>query len=1013
MTMPLLEQLATLTLSPLIQNALEALAWMGSERTTEAAVTFLKSRFIDQSQRLPAALHRAHAGAWRTVEVALAGESLWAWLDSAEARAFRQQVRDFLDSTPLPGLPGDRPDFRRQCLHELRHARKAGRLDGGVLDPSALAHSAGALARFSDPQALLEAEGQALAEMASACRDMGYPYLSELVALRTDAGGMTLLVAAARFFFRREVETDRELFQGLTWAKLELLQTTQDQHLAGLAEALADHGERLEEALASLQEKVAETHGVVVDIREEVLGLARRFDLLHRELRPRDSLSIGSEGERQLVKQVIARYRALPDGERRRLPDLLSAVGKLEVATGAFRAAQEDFQQAALLTADQPARAEAHYNAYAAALEQGDWPAALESLRQAAALDGARFTPFPLTKYEPERILGAGGFGVAFLCRNRHSGSRVVVKALRPDTLARTMADVFREANILEELEHPAIIRLRDCDYADAAQTRPYLVMDYFDGVTLAEHVERHGPLSADDLLALVVPVAEALQAAHTRGILHRDVKPANLLVRREGPAWRVKLIDFGLALKQDVLRHTVAGAEQQTLAGYSITGTLDYAAPEQVGKLPGVAVGPYTDVYGFGKTCCRALFKTVQPLRRHWREVPEPLADLLEQCLCEEPRERLPGFDKVLERLRALSARPPAPSPAPPPPMPPAPVVTAPAHEPASLPPAEGRRSREWWRAVPGDGGEAARPAGEVRRLRGHEDGVLCLAFAPDGRRLLSGGADGTLRLWDLEKGRQLSVLRGHSGKVWSVAFTPDGHAALSAGKDKVVRLWDLERGEQRHAWPDRTNRALALSADGRLVLTGSVADGMVRLWELKTGRELRRFKGHMSWVLGLTFADSGRHALSASADGTVRMWEVDTGREQRRLQGHTDQVWSAVYTGGGQHALSCSADRTVRLWDLRTGEQVSCFDKYTEQVWRVAATPDRRWALSDGDQWTVRLWEMRWSGRPWHLELCRELPPFRGHADKVVSLAVSADSRLAASGSLDRTIILWALPS
>src|SRR5438093_11839448 len=106
--------------------------------------------------------------------------------------------------------------------------------------------------------------------------------------------------------------------------------------------------------------------------------------------------------------------------------------------------------------------------------------------------------------------------------------------------LQRHVADVFREARVLEELDHPAIIRVRDCDYADAAQKRPYLVMDYFDGPTLAAYLRDHGNLSADELRALAVPVAEALTAAHKCGILHRDVKPANILVRREGEGWRV-----------------------------------------------------------------------------------------------------------------------------------------------------------------------------------------------------------------------------------------------------------------------------------------------------------------------------------------------------------------------------------------------------------------------------------------------------------------------------------------
>jgi hypothetical protein len=980
--MSLPQRLAAFALSPLLQRALDSIGLMGGDRTVEAVAGFLNRQFFDQSRRLLAALQQANASAWQALEIALAGESLWTWLDRAEDKAFRGQVRAFLEAAPLAGLPGDGQEFRQVCRRELRAARKAGFLDV-ALDAGALATLAGDFARFADPQALLDAESRAIAGMAEECRTAGFSGLAQLVDLRTDARDTPLLVAAVRFFFRRAVETDGELFQGLAWAKLEGLEALQDRRFASLADALAGHGELVERMLGALQD-------LMVEVRDEVLDLARRFDLLHRELRPRDSLSIGNEAERQLVKQVIARYRALPDDDRRRLPDLLNAVGKLEVAAGLFDAARRDFDEAARLSTDEQARAEAHYHAYSAALEQSEWPAALASLQQAAALDPARFAPFPLGKYEPERILGAGGFGVAFLCRNRHSGVRVVVKALRQDTLERTVADVFREARVLEELEHPAVIRLRDCDFADVGQKRPFLVMDYFDGLTLGAQVEKHGPLPAEDLLALARPVAEALHAAHDRGILHRDVKPANILVRREASGWRVKLIDFGLALKQEVLRGTPGDPSQRTVIGYSVAGTMEYAAPEQLGRLSGVAVGRATDVFGFGKTCCFALFKTTQPLRRHWRAIPEALADLLEQCLCEAPGERLPGFDKVLERLGAAAS----------PPMPTVPAEETPLPPPKPVTPAG--RQHEWWRAVPGDQGTAA--PGIVQQLRGHEAGVLCLDVTVDGQRLLSGGADGTVRCWDAPHARELCCLKGHTGKVLSALFLGHYRFAVSAGEDKAIRFWDLDKGTQMRTLPERSNGALGLSPDCRLALSGSTADGMVRLWEVSTGRELRRFKGHMSWVLSLAFSGDGQHALSSSADGTVRLWEVDTGREVRRFHGHKDQVPRVVFMPRGQHAVSAGADRTVRLWDLRSGKEICCFE-YTEPVRSVAVSADGRFLLTNGDQRTVQLWE--WKAERWH-----KRAPFHGHHDRVMDVAFTSDGRLAASASLDGTIILWALP-
>src|SRR5262249_37665483 len=157
-----------------------------------------------------------------------------------------------------------------------------------------------------------------------------------------------------RYFFRRHVEEDRELFQGLAFAQLETLQESQEQAFAGLNRALVEQGERVEQLLLDVQstlatvqettaatlETVTATAGTVLDIRAEqqrqseqtrdiysaVLDLQNRLDLVHSELRPRDSLSIRNDGERQLVKQLVGRYRSLPEGQRRGLPALLNAI---------------------------------------------------------------------------------------------------------------------------------------------------------------------------------------------------------------------------------------------------------------------------------------------------------------------------------------------------------------------------------------------------------------------------------------------------------------------------------------------------------------------------------------------------------------------------------------------------------------------------------------------------------------------------------------------------------------
>jgi serine/threonine protein kinase len=492
--------------------------------------------------------------------------------------------------------------------------------------------------------------------------------------------GEHVLALGARYFFRRAVEKDEQLSRGLAFARMEKLARDQERGFAAIADALEQHGDRLEQALDEVRGVVIQAHAAVLDLQAQVQGqseeirqltqavgrLLEQHQLQRRELRLSDSLSVRSDGERQAVRQLVARYRSLPVAEQDRAPALLNALGKLEVMAGDFDAAQRDFQKAAGLAPDAGLRAEAHYHAYQAALQRRDWATALTELQAALALAAPRLAPFPLDKYRPARILGAGGFGVAFLCHHAYMSDWVVVKALTGADLDQGAEQIFAEATVLRQVEHANIIRLQDCAFADPARKeRPYLAMDYFEGVTL-EECARQRPLPEAEVIAVATQIAAGLQAAHARGVLHRDVKPANVLVRRGASpgahapgsptSWQVKLIDFGLALRPTALQ---GSASSRTLLGSSIAGTLDYAAPEQLGRLEGVAVSPASDVYGFARTCCYALFQTPEPTLRHWQGLRPALADLLGQCLERLPERRPQDFGAVLARLAALSSTP------------------------------------------------------------------------------------------------------------------------------------------------------------------------------------------------------------------------------------------------------------------------------------------------------------------------------------------------------------------
>ncbi len=230
---------------------------------------------------------------------------------------------------------------------------------------------------------------------------------------------------------------------------------------------------------------------------------------------------------------------------------------------------------------------------------------------------------------------------------------KVVVKTLLDDGLACGIDQLFTEAKILAKLKHPGVVRLRGYGYTDPAnRARPYLVMEHFEGVTLEQYIREQGALSFGEWLVLARQMADALMTAHRQQVLHRDVKPANVLVRSGKEGLSIQIIDFGLALRQETLRDSRAG---NTLVGASIAGTLDYAAPEQLGKLPGVKPGPYSDIYGFGRTCCFALFQMTHPGLKQWESVPRPLADLVGRCVGETPKDRPADFAEVLSGLNQV----------------------------------------------------------------------------------------------------------------------------------------------------------------------------------------------------------------------------------------------------------------------------------------------------------------------------------------------------------------------
>ncbi len=294
------------------------------------------------------------------------------------------------------------------------------------------------------------------------------------------------------------------------------------------------------------------------------------------------------------------------------------------------------------------------------------------------------------------------------------------------------------------------------------------------------------------------------------------------------------------------------------------------------------------------------------------------------------------------------------------------------------------------------------ATPADESRTYLGHVRNVYSVAIMPDGRRAVSGGIDGTIRLWDLETGKSLQQFQ-QGAVVWSVAPSPGGRDVYSAGKN-MIKIWDLDTKKEIGTLDGHQGNigCVAISRDGRFALSGSV-DKTMRLWNLASRKEQNRFLGHTDIVRTVAFVSAGRRAVSGSHDGTIRLWDLETGNELRCYKGHSGSVHCAVVSPNGRRILSGGTDKHIRIWDLETGQELHTIVQPMPLTW-LAYSHDSRRFLSGGWDWVVRLWDAD------NGDLVR--PFVEGHHYSVTCVTFSADGRRALSSSDDETIRLWQLP-
>lgn len=289
------------------------------------------------------------------------------------------------------------------------------------------------------------------------------------------------------------------------------------------------------------------------------------------------------------------------------------------------------------------------------------------------------------------------------------------------------------------------------------------------------------------------------------------------------------------------------------------------------------------------------------------------------------------------------------------------------------------------------------------VRMLNGPAKVTWSVAWSPDGRYLLSGGADRTAKIWDAETGKELQQFADHSDGILSVAWSPDGHYVVTGCNDGTVRIWNVATKALEHQLigHTRTVWSVAWSPDGKHILTGSV-DATARLWDATSGQQLAVLTGHKDFVQSVAFSPDGRLAITGSHDGTARIWDVTpSGTLSTKLMAPTQQkINAAAWHPTQPQVLIGSQDGIARIWDTRTGQLVRGLVGHTNSVTAVAWSPDGRQAITGSADGTARIWNTA-TGQLTHT--------LEGHTDAVVTVAWSPDGKQVLTGSYDSSVQVW----
>lgn len=664
--------------------------------------------------------------------------------------------------------------------------------------------------------------------------------------------------------------------------------------------------------------------------------------------------------------------------------------------------------------------------------------------------------------------LGQGGMGVVFKARHRQSGRLGALKIL-PPSFARDRSAVMRFKREIEaagRLKHPNLVAA-----LDSAEDRGvhFLVMEYVAGSDLDRLIRSRGPMTPFEAIDSVIQAARGLEAAHAAGIVHRDIKPGNLMLDTAGA---VRVLDLGLARFVEAANPFGQASGTRLTDSGMCMGTIDYMAPEQAEDSR--QADHRADIYSLGCTLFylltgrepfngptalkRMMAHQQQPapkLRAARPDAPIRLESVFQKMMAKEPAGRPASMAEVIALLEPCrwAARSAA-------------AVPTSTDRPASAP------AQLFTLDQAGLNRAAATPTERAPTLIAplnktiveqvnHDLSLDDLAMDvriedPPIRlpvTLLSRASAGLHRLRP-RSSHSIHPLRSYEFVVSAVLaivlvgallvrvawFSPPAKprtavpsASDAAGPTEVTAVHDGDTGTDRQLiaeapipaqpHPEATDRAASTiasrserpetkltSADAGSVysdrklappakkpISGTTSSKVAAAMPVSPAVpfvEVSRFIGHVhQWVEGICVLRNGRALLSAGVDGTVRLWDIPSGREIRCLW-HPGFVRPVVALPDGERAVTGCIDGWVRLWDLKTGQEVRQLVRHSGQVTALALTPDGRQVVSGALDGVLQVSDVEKGG---------EIRRFEGQISPVWSVAISADGQLVLAGGKD----------